>query len=527
MDSEKLTRTYYSRYSKILSIPSIEILLSINAIESLLVFLRGLEIGLMYFYAFIIYFAYVLLVFGERLKTSLVMLLVFSIIYLIFSFTPIPYVFLFGAFIPLINYPLLLDYNEKTALVLSLISGVIPSIILAKVTLFGLIYVLIIGLISFLYISIINRKGNKILGIPSLTVIKPFLRAMNYKRDEDLETFLEKISIPTIVNVATFKIGDIYFVLPQIHFGIYGNIGSSKFPYQVEEVLKNAIVFHTPGSHELDLPSKREAKKVSLGLLKTKFNKITFSEIQAEKIGDFEIVSLRFDNASISFVQRPNKGIDDLPGALWRDMITTKNFLVDCHNESLAEEIGRKEYLQLKDFVRVVRPSTQGSLKIGYAEEKVNCEGLCKDKVRVVSLIGNKRLSLIYIYANNACTGLRQKIYEKLSDIVDYPILVTPDDHSCTASALGNLYQPATLCDDLIEKSRSLVLESLKNAKEVEDIEFGVVQVKTRVLGRIISSMVEGLEKVGNFTLKTFWIPIVLPYVILIVLLLVNSVIKI
>lgn len=526
MDSEKLARTYYSRYSKILSTPSTSVILSINVIETLLIFIRGLEIGLLYFYAFIVYFAYVVLIFGQKLKTSLIMTLIFSIIYLVFSFTPIPYVFLFGAFIPLLNYPLLLDHSEKKSLLLSIFSGIIPSLVLLKVTLLGLVYVSIVGLLTFLYIFEINRKGNRIIGIPSLSVIKPFLRALNYKRDEDLENFLEKISVPTIINVATFKIGDVYFVLPQIHFGIYGNIGSSLFPYYVEDALKNAMVFHTPGSHELDLPSKKESRKVVAEILKTKFEKLAFSEIEEEKIGDFDIVTIRFDKASVSFVQRPNKGIDDLPGALWRDIMITKNFLIDCHNEALVDDIGRKEYLQLKEFLRRRKPSTVSTLKIGYAEDKVSCEGLCSNRIRVISLVGNKKLSVVYIYANNACKELRQKIYENLSDLVDYPILVTPDDHSCTASSLGILYQPAKACDEIIEKARKLVIESLENVKEVTDIGFGTVQVKTRIVGKIFSSMVEGLEKIGNFTLKTFWVPIVLPYVILIVLLFIHTAIK-
>lgn len=527
MDSEKLTRKYYSNYSKIISLPDVKALLSFNAVESVLIFIRGLEIGLLYFYAFIIYFAYIILIFRKKIKISLLMMLTFSMVYLLLSFTLIPYVFVFGAFIPLINYPLLLDHSEKTAILLSTFSGILPSLLLSKVTLMGLIYVLIVSLLTYLYIYEINRRGDKIIGIPSLAIIKPFLRAMNYKRDEELESFLEKISIPTIINVATFKIGDVYFVLPQIHFGIYGNIGSSRFPYQVEEILSNAIVFHTPGSHELDLPSKRESRKVALEILKTKFEKLKFAGIEAEKIGDFEIVSLRFDKATLSFVQRPVKGIDDLPGALWRDMILRRHFLIDCHNEVLMDEIGNKEYLELKNFVsRSVKAKEEASLKIGYAEDRINCEGLCKDRIRVITLVGNKKLSIVYIYANNACRGLSQKIEESLSDLVDYALLVTPDDHSCTASSLGNLYQPARSCDELIEKARRLTIKALEDARKVDDIGFGIVQVKTKVIGKIISLMVKGLEEVGNFTLKTFWIPIVLPYAILVLILFTNSVVK-
>ncbi len=527
MDSEKVTRKYYS---KLITLPNIRILFSIDALESALIALRGFEIGVLFFYSFLLYFASLLIVLGKRIKTTLTLVSIFSAIYLILSLFPIPYVFVFGTFIPLVNYSLLVDYNEKISITLASFASLIPSIILAKLTILGIIYVIVVGISSYAYISLINRKGNKIVGISSLKIIRPFLRALNYNRNSELEDFLDKISTPAILNIFTVKINDKYLILPQIHFGMYGDIGSSKFPYYVEEVLPNSFVFHGPGSHEIDITSSKESKRIAKELLNMKLEKASFTGITHEVIGDFKLTSLNFDKFTLSFVERPSKGIDDLPGALWRDMISTNNFLVDCHNESLIGEIGRKEYTTLKNYIYSKdRYLGNKKLKIGYAEGEVNCEGLCSNKVRVLSFYSveeEKKVSIIYIYANNACHGLRERIEGSLSDLTN-AILVTPDDHSCTAMSFGNLYQPATVCEELINKSRELVKESLEKMEDVNNIEFGITKVKTRVIGRVISSMIEGLEKVGGFAMKTFWIPIILPYVILVIFLFIHEVIKI
>ncbi|MFP3399503.1 DUF2070 family protein [Acidianus sp.] len=527
MDSEKLTRKYYS---KLISLPNARILLSIDVIEGAIIAFRGLEIGILFFYSFLIYSVSLLAILGKRIRTTLTLISIFSAVYLILSLFPIPYVFIFGTFIPLVNYSILVDYNEKISVTLASIASLIPSIILADLTILGIVYVIAVGVSSYIYVALINRKGNKIVGISSLKIVRPFLRALNYNKSTELEEFLDKISIPNMLNILTVKINETYLILPQIHFGMYGEIGSSKFPYHVEEVIPNSFVFHGPGSHEIDLTSSKESKRIAQEILNTRFEKANFTGITQEMLGDFKITTLNFDKFTLSFVERPLKGIDDLPGALWRDMISTNNFLVDCHNETLIDEIGRKEYVTLKNFIySKERYLGNRKLKIGYAEGEINCEGLCKNKVRVLSFYSpeeDKKVSIIYLYANNACHGLREKIEQNLSDLTN-AILVTPDDHSCTAMSFGNLYQPATLCEQLIISSRELVKESLEKMEDVKNIEYGILKVKTRVIGKVVSSMVDGLEKVGGFAMKTFWIPIILPYVILVVFLFIHEIFKI
>ncbi|MDT7900664.1 MAG: DUF2070 domain-containing protein, partial [Acidianus sp.] len=119
MDSEKLTRKYYS---KLISLPNARILLSLDVIEGAIIAFRGLEIGILFFYSFLIYSVSLLTILGKRIKTTLTLISIFSAVYLILSLFPIPYVFIFGTFIPLVNYSLLVDYNEKISVTLASIA---------------------------------------------------------------------------------------------------------------------------------------------------------------------------------------------------------------------------------------------------------------------------------------------------------------------------------------------------------------------------------------------------------------------
>lgn len=63
------------------------------------------------------------------------------------------------------------------------------------------------------------------------------------------------------------------------------------------------------------------------------------------------------------------------------------------------------------------------------------------------------------------------------------------------------------------------------NLKKVE-ASYMIVDAKVKVIGKFISLMVEGLEQVGSFAMRTFWIPVIFPYVALIILLLGNYLVK-
>ncbi|MBP1358208.1 MAG: DUF2070 family protein, partial [Sulfolobus sp.] len=169
-------------------------------------------------------------------------------------------------------------------------------------------------------------------------------------------------------------------------------------------------------------------------------------------------------------------------------------------------------------------------LIIGYSEDYVSgCEGLCNNKIRATYISdGEKDIGIVYIYSNNSDPELTKKLREKLGNLVTYPILITPDDHSCTGTLPGDLYLPAQPCDAIINKGYEILQKAKMSSHETE-VYFKKEDIKgVKVLGSFISLMVKALEEVGGYTMKTFWIPLLTPFLLTLIfaLLLSNAHIK-
>ncbi|WP_252896752.1 DUF2070 family protein [Metallosphaera hakonensis] len=516
-------------------LPSTEALSVWVGAEVVLSYLRSISDGFGYLAGFLMYLALSLATLHKRVKTFLAMMGMFGIVYLVVSFFPEVISFSFGLFVPLITYIMLIDYGDLTSPGLATATGLISALLTYPTNIvLVVVYYLIIGIFSYTYLVLVNRKGRSITGFSSLSIVRPFLRAMSYKRGEEVEGFLEKISTNFNTSVLVLKLGEVFIVLPRIHYGMYGEVGSSLFPYQIESALgRRTLVFHGPGSHELDLASKRDsmklAEEISSKVGSEKWEKIRFGGIMFLSQDRFRMTSLVFDKIMLNFTERPNYGIDDLPGNLWDEILRSRNFIIDCHNESLKEEIGHKDERVLREFVsKRIIPTKETPLQVGYGEAELStsCEGLCSKRVKAL-VLGDKehKVLILYIFANNANEETGKMIQERFRNKYDRVILVTPDDHSCTGTTFGNLYSPAEPCPMAVDALEKAVNEAEADFKEVE-AEYMIISTKTKVIGKFISSMVEGLEQVGNFAMKTFWIPVIFPYVLLIVTLLGDYLIK-
>ncbi|MBB5252920.1 DUF2070 family protein [Sulfurisphaera ohwakuensis] len=529
MDSEAITRKYYS---KLKSLPDMKILSGLATFESAIVIIRSIEIGLLYLVSFIIYFTLLSILFITEKKLIFFFIDLTAFFYIIFSYIIIGYYYYaLTLFSPLIGYTLLPRTSElKSSLIILAINF---ASIAFHITYLNVIYIVMISLVFYYYIHLINKKGEKITGIKSLQILRPFLANIIKKDSKQLEKFLQDISIKSAIHIGIFKVNNIYFVLPKIHYGISGDIGSSKFIYQLESENPNNLIFHGPGSHEIDLATSTQSKAIAK-LISDEEKKadnwvsLKFYGIKEWTCGEFSGVTLDFGDKSLSLVQRPSYGIDDLPLKLWNFIVNTGNYIVDCHNEYLERELPSNTYSCITNGIlkSIKEKGEEKPFIVGYAEDKVkDCEGLCDNRIRVTYISdGEKDLSIIYIYSNNADPNLTVKIREKLKGVVNYPILVTPDDHSCTGTVFGDLYIPAQPCEQLVEKALELTLKAKSQALKTT-ISFKGIEIKgVKILGSIISLMVNALEEVGGYTMKTFWIPLVTPFILTIIFILLTNV---
>ncbi|BCU68991.1 DUF2070 family protein [Stygiolobus caldivivus] len=530
MNSEAITRKYYS---KIKSLPNIKVISGISVLETGLVYLRSLTIGIDYFISLILYFSVMLLLLRD-LKVTLFFLDLTAFTYLVFSFLTKEVFFSFGIFAPLAGYGSLASNSELRATGIIFLSTFVPSLAYGfrPIT---LAYSLLISSVFYVYIYLLNRKGERLTGFKSMQIVRPFIMGVVRKDYEALEKFLDNLGIKTNLRIGIFKVSDHFLVLPKIHFGLSGEIGSSKFPYYLESLNPKNIIFHGPGSHEIDITSSKKTMEIAKLAFSEELNDSNWKDqlfygIYAWKSKcNFRGITLLFSKSTLTFVERPGKGIDDLPLRLWDYITKESDYVVDCHNEYLTEELPKQTDKCIIEEIEAIKKQRENATPkpflISFKEGQVKaCEGLCKKTIRVVVISdGEKKIGIIYLYANNSDPSLTNAIRDRLSKVVDIPLLVTPDDHTCTASSMRDLYLPAQYCDELVHLAEDLVKEAVSDLKE-SSLSIKELDVKgVKVVGKIVSNFVVALEEVGNYTMRTFWIPLVSPLILAIIFILVTD----
>ncbi|GGT97292.1 hypothetical protein GCM10007116_13510 [Sulfodiicoccus acidiphilus] len=487
--------------------------------------------GLPTFLAVLAYVVTSFLVFKRHMKVSLFFSIGTVAIYIIFTFLPVAPSYAFGVLAPLMSFSLIPYHREVVSVSLATVPALVGSLVLARDLPFVVVYLVVVGIVTYLYSKALNGKGVKVIGIPALKVARPFISSFTDGKVGLVEEFLKSVGTNMDLQVVLFRFegsSTHYWVIPKIHFGLFGSVGSSRFVYQVEEVLPNATVFHGPGSHEIDMVSSSEAEAVAKRIereVNAGWSKLKFLGLTRETSGNFSAWSMNFNEAKLSFLTRPGLGIDDLPLSLWTTMISRNSFLVDSHNQSLKEEIEEGELGDLEALL-IRATGSESRLFLGYGEGLVEgkSRGLCSEKVKAFALSdGTKRLVLVYLYGNNAEDTLNSKLREENADLAEDVLLVTPDDHSCTGVSVESLYYPVSYSPELSRAVRSAILNALNHMEQVQASMKVFTINSVRVIGKVISSLTKALEEVGAFTTKTIWIPIFSPLAIMVLVLLIQG----
>lgn len=506
-------RSYYSR---IRTLPDLKYVAAGTIVEGIAVVARGISLGLEFVLAPFIYLLIGLVGYRRLRKFSLFIFNLTVLFYLLFSFTPVQPVYAFGIFLPLAGYVLVGYVREEIAYAVLSVQSILPSLVFGVVLPYYA-YIAALIITFYLYIYTINHKGKSIMGMRSLDVFRPFLTSFMSKEYQLVDDLMNVVSTRHNVIVPMFKLGDEVFVVPKLHYGLFGKAGSSEFIYDLESRCPNCTTFHGPGSHELDAATASESRRivntVAEFVKSGEWKPLKFYGIQQWMEDDMLGYSLIFDRVTLTFLQRPGKGIDDLPQELWNYSYGTGNFLIDTHSETLKEEITPKDVNAIKKALGSLERKSERPLLLSKKEGTLEnrCEGLCSQKVKVFAISdGEKRVGIVYVYANNS----DEELGRELQDVPGYDsvILVTPDDHSCTGVAIGELYSPAVKCEGLVKKARELLVEALKDMKPVQAY-FGMVTVEgVKLIGPVVSNLLQSLNVVGEFVKKTYWIPLLLPF---------------
>lgn len=373
-------------------------------------------------------------------------------------------------------------------------------ITLLRVLLFLLLSPIIGVSIVHVFLSLINRVGKQMLGVPSITFFKAFL--LNWVADLNVpfENLLERLSEEQEISVSIIKFDSskpkAAIIVPTVHPGPFKNIGSSLLP----SMLKGAFEKNFGGvacvplgllGHELDLASQPQNQKIIREVVDS-------ANFETKEVGatPFVKVSDGFATACcqifgktalLSFTLAP-KTTEDLPQELGQFMRQEAEkhglscVVVNAHNSidgavNMQEVLSRLEDVGAKCLEKAVSLK-RSPVKVGAAtitpKEFSLKDGMGPSGITViVTEVEGMRTVYVVIDGNNMQTGLREKILLALHSVgFDEGEILTTDTHAVSAIVLkGRGYHPVGEAMDhekligYIKEAALLAVENLESCK--------------------------------------------------------------
>lgn len=368
----------------------------------------------------------------------------------------------------------------------------VPYIVLALVVCF---------VSSFLFIHVLNREGERTLGVPSLQLFKAFLLDWTAGVNVPFEDFLEKLGEKRDVEVSLIKFDSskpkAVIAVPSIHPGPFKNVGSSLLPFMLKNALERklgcvACVPHGLFGHEFDLASQHQ----NLEIIDHVVERADIESAEAKatpfvKVGNGLATACCqiFGNCVfLSFTLAP-KTTEDLPqelGFFVRKEAERHGLdycvVVNAHN-SIDGTLNMQEALEALKTAAAKCLETAVSagklpLEIGAATitpiEYSLKDGMGPGGITVVILkVGKQKTAYVVIDGNNMVAGLREKILSTLNmlGIVAGEVFTT-DTHSVNAVVLNQRgYHPLGEVinhENFINHIKEATLAAMSNLEHVK-----------------------------------------------------------
>ncbi|MEM3672638.1 MAG: DUF2070 family protein [Candidatus Bathyarchaeia archaeon] len=368
---------------------------------------------------------------------------------------------------------------------------ILPFLLLSPIISFSIVHV---------FLSLINRVGKQMLGIPSITFFKAFLLNWVADLNAPFEDLLERLSEEQSINVSIIKFASskpkAAIIVPMVHPGPFKNIGSSLLP----SMLKSAFEKNVGGvacvplgllGHELDLASQLQNQKIIREVVES-------ANFKTKEVGatPFVKISIGFATACcqifgktafLAFTLAP-KTTEDLPQELGQFMRQEAEkhglscVVVNAHN-SIDSALDMQEVLgRLKDVgakcLEKAASLKRSPVRVGAAtiipDEFSLKDGMGPGGITaIVTEVEGMKTVYVVIDGNNMQSGLREKILLALRSIgFDEGEILTTDTHAVSAVVLkGRGYHPiGEVMDhekliDYIKKASLLAMENLEDCK--------------------------------------------------------------
>jgi len=356
------------------------------------------------------------------------------------------------------------------------------------------VFAIITGAV-FIYIKVIDAPIRQAFGFSVFDLISSFydhITSNSFSMERFFQSMGQSVSVPAghllFRDKETGKPKGMLLV-PYVHPGPLGNLGASNVTRLLDESLAAQVgcllVAHGPSTHDMNPTSAAETAKLAdaaRDLLSepddgcprcTKFTRVVSG---AARVGGIMIDGSLL--AINTFSPQPTEDVELGVGLAAmeagrkggaRDVI-----FIDAHNcfTEQAKPIHAGNPLSydiisgVAELARKLSRSPTYPFKVGFGEKKRQDESLGPLGIRVCAMeIGGQKVALVVVDGNNLEAGLREKLMERLSSMVDDCEVMTSDNHSVNL-VRGGFNPVAIQSEGLIEDVEEATKAALSDLSE-------------------------------------------------------------
>ncbi len=356
---------------------------------------------------------------------------------------------------------------------------------------------------AILFAEIANRPLRKSFGYDGLWLMGQFLNHMTERGSASqtkVESFFETISIPAQIHLGTIAFGSpprykAIIVAPSAHPGPLGSLGGSALPSKLSEQLAEmspaVLVPKGPSTHDQNIATFEECTRIgykTMELLREAESSTEGSKSATATVGKAMAVAQFFgDKAFVvcSLAPNPTDDIDSATGHAARQESkfagASDTIFIDAHNcmevgSGLTHFGSRASYDIVeasKKAIMNARKHRVKGIQVGYASRPYTGNpdnGLGPMGIQVLIVqAGDQKTAYVLFDGNNMIPGLRERVIEATSTLVDVTEVLTSDDHVVNMTIGG--FNPVGMKmnkDDLVKMARNAVVEALRDLSDTQ-----------------------------------------------------------
>ncbi|ADN36765.1 Protein of unknown function DUF2070, membrane [Methanolacinia petrolearia DSM 11571] len=322
--------------------------------------------------------------------------------------------------------------------------------------LFAIFIHILFGISVFLFLWLIERPLKKNFHISALNFINAFI-AHNTDGSKALEDFFRDIGEEVFVPQTSFFFSregkkDVMVTIPNLHPGPMGEIGGGNLPKILcHSFDEDTMVPHGCATHDFNLVSEDEIKKIVSAVNKTR-DEIDYSpyagKSQRYEYKSVQVLAQQFGDSILLVTTRSPEMTEDLDYSIGLSIMSEGHRLfqdvgfIDGHNcmvdvTSPIMPASRLAYEYINASVTAMEETKKENhmleFEIGYCHYEMPFsreEGFGDLGMQVLAVrTDNQTTAYILFDGNNIEKGVREKIRNRILDIVDECELMTTDTH--------------------------------------------------------------------------------------------------